>query len=176
MLPFHLWFNWYLQRVQRAFCLSFLVFVTVGVTACAQVPTWQTALVLNRTLVNATATDEQGNVYIVGSFSGALTLDSITLTPTNSRTKAVVAKWSTRTQRFVWAYQLGNPKDVVASAIAVRGREVYVAGGFYDTLRVGPARLVSAGRDDVYIAKLIDQGPHAHFTWAQRAGEWAWTG
>lgn len=160
---------------RQAHWRSLLGTVAAGITACAPVvpvtPAWQRALAINRTLLNAMTTDEQGNVYVVGSFSGPIALDSIALTPSNARTKAVVAKWSPRTRRFVWAYPLGDTQDVVATAICVSEKgQVYITGEFYDTLRVGPMRVVSAGRDDVYVAKLADEGPRAHFVWAQRAG------
>ncbi|WP_157887045.1 T9SS type A sorting domain-containing protein [Hymenobacter sp. PAMC 26628] len=75
---------------------------------------------------------------------------------------------------FRWAQRAGGPGDDVATALAVRGASVYVAGRFASaTAAFGPAALANAnpnGSHDVFVAKLTDAGPSAAFTWAQRAG------
>ena len=75
------------------------------------------------------------------------------------------------TGRFVWAQQAGGTDHEKASALAVNGTDVYVAGDFQSSAAAfGPAALATAGDSDVFVAKLADAGGTGRFVWAQRAG------
>ncbi|GAA3977804.1 T9SS type A sorting domain-containing protein [Hymenobacter antarcticus] len=75
------------------------------------------------------------------------------------------------TGSFAWAQRAGGTGFDQATALAVSGTSVYVAGGIASPAAgFGPATLASAGAYDVFVAKLTDAGPTGSFAWAQRAG------
>ena len=85
-----------------------------------------------------------------------------------------VAKFNPASNQFVWAQRAGGTEVDYASALAVSGTSVYVAGEFTSpSAGFGPVMLTNAGAPrigDVFVAKLTDAGPTASFDWAQRAG------
>jgi hypothetical protein len=143
--------------------------------AHAQAPDWQRAIApttspTNWSVVQETATDAAGNVYVAGSFSGTVTFGATTLT-TAGGADAFVAKWDPATQAFAWVQQAGGGADDLAYGLAVSGTSVYVSGTFVSpTAAFGPTTLANAGSAptaDMYVAKLTDAGA---WVWAQRAG------
>lgn len=159
-----------------------VAFLLAGLTAQAQAPAWQSAVVSigHSCSVNATAIGPGGDVYLVGSVAGTTKFGKI---PINAeRLDAFVAKWSPTTQQFVWAKRIGGSEFDEAQAVVVQGAAVYVAGSF-NSLRAKFGTLVLANTDtaaaryrtgnqtrDAFIAKLTDTGTNATFTWVQRAG------
>ncbi|KAA9332383.1 T9SS type A sorting domain-containing protein [Hymenobacter busanensis] len=139
----------------------------------AQTPLWQTAELAGipdgSASVSATAADAAGNVYLVGQFSGTLTFGSTVLS-TQGDVDLFVAKWSNASRSFVWAQRAGGSGNDAATAVALSGSSVYVAGNFTGTAGFGSTSLTSAGAVDVFVTKLIDAGSTAGFAWAKRAG------
>jgi hypothetical protein len=120
----------------------------------------------------ATALTVNGNgVYVTGYFgSPVASFGAIALTNLGG-VNTFVAKLidAGGTSNFIWAQAGGQASS--ATALAVNGSSVYVAGRFGGiTSAFGPATLASAGGTDVFVAKLIDAGNSGSFVWAQRAG------
>jgi hypothetical protein len=68
-----------------------------------------------------------------------------------------------------WVRQFGSTGDQFAAALASDpGGNILVAGPFTGTVSFGGAPLVSAGGDDVYLAKLDAAGNHV---WSRRYGD-----
>ncbi|QIL78369.1 T9SS type A sorting domain-containing protein [Hymenobacter sp. HDW8] len=157
-------------------CASLLLSLLLASSVQAQAPSWQLAVASGLvsagggSSVASTATDASGNVYLAGRFAGTVRFGTTTLTSAGSA-DAFVAKWSTATQQFVWAYRAGGTQYDEATALALSGASVYITGGFEGPLAdFGATSLTRAGSTDVFVAKLTDAGPSASFTWAQRAG------
>jgi hypothetical protein len=73
--------------------------------------------------------------------------------------------------KFVWAERAGGHTADVVNSLAVSGASVYVAGTFRSPRAdFGSSTLTNAGESDVFVAKLVDAGQTASFTWAQGAG------
>ena len=165
------------------FVSAFLMVVGLlgGLAAQAQAPGWQGATAIanstNATSANgitAMATDAAGNVYVTGTFFDRAVFNSTTLT-SQADGSGFVAKWSPITRRFVWVVDFGAGQGVVTPlALAVRGADVFVAGGFTVTgLNWGNAAFVSNsgfGSSDGFVAKLTDLGTSVSYGWLQRAG------
>ncbi|WP_201987124.1 T9SS type A sorting domain-containing protein [Hymenobacter rubidus] len=78
------------------------------------------------------------------------------------------------TGSFVWAQRAGGLNPDQATALAVSGTSLYVAG-YFDSVMAGfgTATLTNAntnGSADLFVAKLTDAGSTGNFVWAQRAG------
>jgi hypothetical protein len=69
-----------------------------------------------------------------------------------------------------WAQPISGPADEGLAALVVRGTELYVAGRFGGSARVGSTTLTGAGVADVFVARLTDLGSTSSFAWAQPAG------
>lgn len=165
----------YLRHLLRLVALG----CWLGLGQVAQAQTWQKAVAAagsgGEYRVAATAADAAGNVYIAGSFGGTVQFGNSVLTsPSNSfGVNAFVAKWSAAANGFVWAQQVQGMGSDYATAVAVQGNAVYVAGYFYSsTASLGSISLANAGSfsSDLFVAKLLDAGTSASFAWAQRAG------
>jgi len=150
-------------------------------TARAQAPGWQGASAIGNSTnatsangVTAMATDAAGNVYVTGTFFDRAVFNNTTLT-SQADGSGFVAKWSPITRRFVWVVDFGAGQGVVTPlALAVRGADVFVAGGFTITgLNWGNTAFVtnsSFGNSDGFVAKLTDLGSSVSYGWLQRAG------
>lgn len=155
---------------------ALLIFLLLaGHVAQAQAPAWQTAMCTTQNTssnssIAATATDASGNVYLAGSFIGAVTFGATTLTNSNDY-DIFVAKWSPVTMNFVWAQQAGGAGNDYAYAIAVNGPNVYAAGTFGGTgATFGSTTLNNtASLGNLFVTKLTDTGTAASFVWAQQS-------
>ena len=148
----------------------------------AQAPAWQsvravavaTAAAANPfSQVTATAVDAAGNVYLAGNFQSSVVLGGTTLTSLG-RDEVFVTKFSPATNQFVWAQRAGGAGYDQATALAVSGTSVYVAGRFDSpTADFGPTTLANAagGGFNAFVAKLTDAGPTGSFVWAQGVGD-----
>ena len=153
-----------------------VLLLTFHLQALAQAPAWQSAQAVaaataavagNFTEVTATAVDAAGNVYLAGVFANSIVLGGTTLASSGNG-DVFVAKFNPAINQFVWAQRAGGLGDDGASALAVSGTSVYVAGSFKSsTAGFGSSNLTNAGAADVFVAKLTDAG---NFLWAQRAG------
>ena len=158
---------------------ALLLLLLAAPLARAQAPAWQTAVGLGgvgASIINATAADASGNVYVTGGFSGTVVLGGTTLTSAGLR-DVFVAKWSPATGSFVWAQRAGGTGEEYANGIAVSGSSVYLIGVFGSTqVAFGTTTLVNAGASptglnyDGYVAKLTDAGGSGSFVWAQGFG------
>lgn len=156
-----------------------ILLLAIHLPTMAQTPVWQSARAIaaatttgggGSSLVTATAIDAAGSVFLAGYFTNNVVLGSTTLTSRGSN-DVFVAKFNPSTNQFVWAQQAGGTGDDRATALAVSGTSVYVAGAFASlTATFGPAALTNMGREDVFVAKLTDAGSAGGFAWAQQAG------
>lgn len=72
---------------------------------------------------------------------------------------------------FNWVQGLGSsPGGKISRALTIRGSDVYLAGTFNGTAAFGTTSLVSAGYEDIFVAKFTDTGLAAPVAWAQQAG------
>jgi hypothetical protein len=112
------------------------------------------------------------NVYVSGDFTGTVAFGTQTLTTAGNR-DVFVSKLtdSGSAGTFVWTQSAGGTADDLAPSLVVAGTSLYVAGTFVSSAAsFGTTTLTSAGRADIFVARLIDSGSSATFAWAQRAG------
>ena len=116
------------------------------------------------------------SIYIAGYFAGPTAGFGTTILTNGSNPgylDVFVAKLTDAgsTGAFAWAQRAGGTGSDQATALAVSGSSVYVAGTFYSsTANFGPAALTCAGRANIFVAKLTDTGITGSFTWVQQAG------
>ncbi|MDQ2772912.1 MAG: hypothetical protein M3Y54_20705, partial [Bacteroidota bacterium] len=118
------------------------------------------------------------SVYVAGDFGSTTAgFGATTLTNTDFRSSDIfVAKLTDAgsTGSFVWAKQAGGTAYDHATALAVSGTSLYVAGSFSSSaMSCGAIILTNTGSInsfDAFVAKLSDTGNTGSFVWAQRAG------
>ena len=120
-------------------------------------------------------TDDLGNIYITGWWSGIdAYFDSFTLSnpswTADTTTMAYVAKMDPA-GNFLWVKKFDGVQDKRGerdNRLAIdQNNNVYVTGGFKNVGVYGNDTLVSRGDWDIYVIKLNDLGD---FQWARRAG------
>ena len=113
------------------------------------------------------------SVYITGSFSspGVMFGSLATLSYTGGY-DVFIAKLedSGSTGDFIWARRAGGADDDFASAIALNGTTLYLAGSFQATASFGAFSVISAGSSDVFTTKLTDDGNSPRWMWVQQTG------
>jgi len=124
------------------------------------------------------AVDGDGNAYVTGSFNDTADFGSYNLTTAGYGDIFVTKLDSGGTVQ--WAKSMGGPQTDKGAGIAVDGDgNVYVSGWFHSTADFGSYSLTSAGRDDIFVAKLA-QYPVLFFTdkdtlsWSPVSGEVEW--
>lgn len=103
------------------------------------------------------ARDAWGNLYLTGSFQSSATFFTTTLT-SNGGTDIFLAKFES-SGAFAGALSAGGTgsdtgRDIAADAAG----NVYLAGCFTGTVNFGPATVVSAGWQDIFVAKVTSDG------------------
>jgi hypothetical protein len=111
-------------------------------------------------------------VYVVGRFEQDATLGATALTTTGG-SPAYVAKLldAGTTTSVGWAQALASGvTSMNAKGVAVTGSNVYITGDFTGTVAFGAQTLTTAGRRDIFVAKLTDGGSVGTSVWARQAG------
>ena len=111
--------------------------------------------------------DSAGGIYITGFFRG--TVDFGTGAITTGITSAFLAKY-TSLGTPVWSKKMSTAGSGTDEGIAIQvdaSDGVFVTGSIYGTSDFGAGALVSAGLQDVFVAKYTTTGA---LTWAIRAG------
>lgn len=108
-----------------------------------------------------------GAALLAGEFVGALDFDDDSLQSAGG-TDGFVARWSASGNPS-WAIPIGDAAEQSAPRIAVSmSGDVLVVGGFHGAVDLGGGPLISAGDDDVFVAKLDSQGEHV---WSRSFGD-----
>lgn len=117
------------------------------------------------------------NVYVGGYFtSNNVTFGAVQLTNTGTinagYSDGFVARLTDAgsSASFGWAQRVGGTNNDQVRALAVAGNSVFVAGSFRLSAAFGSLSATSAGLQDVFLAKLLDNGSTSQFAWVQRAG------
>ncbi|MGI4734686.1 MAG: T9SS type A sorting domain-containing protein [Janthinobacterium lividum] len=111
-------------------------------------------------------------LYVVGRFEQATTIGTSTLSTTGGAL-AYIAKLldAGATSSVSWVQApTSAATSMYARGVVVSGSNVYVTGDFTGTVAFGAQTLTTAGRRDVFVAKLTDGGSGSTFAWAQAAG------
>ena len=114
------------------------------------------------------------NLYLVRSFSGTGVLGTTRYVSVGGSDLLVAKLTDAGTSAsYAWVKQAGGTADEYGVGLAVQGNVVYVGGSFAGTtLPLGTIALTNAAAPttDGYLAKLLDAGASASFTWADRFG------
>lgn len=119
----------------------------------------------------AICTDPDGNVIVVGSFSGSAHVADTFLVGYGNM-EAFVAKFTAEGQ-FLWARVIsGDKEDMARGVVCDITGSIYVTGHYTDTVvfqvtETDTISASSAGDQDLFIAKYDAQG---NFLWYRRAG------
>lgn len=111
-------------------------------------------------------TDSLGNIYLSGVFSNSVNFDGNTLFASGN-TDIFLLKL-TPSGNFVWIKQFGNLGTEEGCEIEVSpDGNVFITGGFSQTITLGSSTFSSQGIRDVFVAKIDTSG---NVVWAKTAG------
>lgn len=113
------------------------------------------------------AVDASSNVIVTGYFNGTVDFGSGVGLVSAGSSDVFVAKYSAF-GTHQWSKSFGSTgADEAASVTTDASSNVIVTGAFLNTVNFGGANLVSAGANDVFLAKYNSGGTHQ---WSQRFG------
>ncbi|MBN4066018.1 SBBP repeat-containing protein [Candidatus Amoebophilus asiaticus] len=123
---------------------------------------------------NNITTDNLGNVYITGHFSGTTDFDpgaGIQNVPFSGGTDIFFAKYDGN-GNYIWANSIGSTSsDVGFGIVTDASGNVYITGNFYGTVDFDPGagtqNLISMGNNDIFFAKYDTGG---NYIWAKSIG------
>ena len=118
--------------------------------------------------------DDDGNVYVSGTFSGVIDLDpgsGMEVKTSNGELDVFAVKFD-NIGTFVWGYNFGGSgKDKVRNIVVNSSQEVYTTGWFYDTVDFDPGvnseEYISNGMSDIFVLKIK---PNGEFGWVNKIG------
>lgn len=133
--------------------------------ASAQTPKWINALRTSNggtTNLQYHTVDKKGNSYFVGNFSGTITIDTQKFTASGQ--DVYVTKFS-NAGKLEWVTTFGGNSTQEAIQLSPdKDGNVYVAGSFFNGLKVGDSTYTSGGSYDAFLVKLDKNGKP---TWSQ---------
>lgn len=110
--------------------------------------------------------DAAGNLFVLAEFSRAIDFGGGPIESVGNR-DLVVAKLDP-TGKHLWSRRFGSNLDELGVGLAVDpAGSVLVTGSFDDTLDFGDGVMKTAGRSDVFVAKLA---PDGHTMWSRKLG------
>ncbi len=112
------------------------------------------------------ATDAAGNVFMTGAFAGTVDFGGGPLVSAGIG-DIVLARYSPN-GTHLWSKRFGGASADYGNAVATDASgNVFLIGTFQGTVDFGGGGLVSAGLDDIVVAKY---GPSGTYLWSQRFG------
>jgi hypothetical protein len=116
--------------------------------------------------VNFTTTDNNGNCIIIGRFNGIATFGDSTFT-SNGGDDVFIIKYDNN-GNFLWAEQAGGSGNDRGNSIETDNFGNIVCTGRFEVSAIfGDTTIVSAGSEDIFIAKYNSNGD---FLWAKQEG------
>jgi Secretion system C-terminal sorting domain/Beta-propeller repeat len=113
------------------------------------------------------AVDNNGNSYIIGSFSETAIFGSIAINSTGFGSDIFIAKIAEYGE-WLWVVPVDVGWLSYASGIAVDDNgECYVTGTFHDSVNFGQYSVVSNGNGDIFVAKIDTDG---NWLWVNSGG------
>lgn len=115
----------------------------------------------------AVALDSQGNIVVTGNLKGTMDLGD-GLLASAGWTDLFLAEF-TASGETLWSRSFGGDDHQYSSAVVVDGQDqVVITGYFFNVVNFGGGDLVSAGQQDVFLAKFDPSGGHL---WSKRFGD-----
>ena len=112
------------------------------------------------------AIDSSGNSYVTGYFYGTASFGDSTLT--NSGNQDIFVAKLDSSGNWLWAKKAGGTSTDRGLSIAIDSSgNSYVIGYFYETAYFGGSTLTNSGNQDIFVAKLDNNG---NWLWAKKAG------
>jgi hypothetical protein len=113
------------------------------------------------------ATDFAGNVFVAGVFNGSINLGGVPLNAADMQ-DIFLAKFDP-SLKHIWSKSFSGIGDDVVTSLAVDGGgNVVIGGKFPGSISFGGSTLITAGNDDMFVARFDQSGNHL---WSKRFGD-----
>lgn len=120
-----------------------------------------------KSIANCITSDNANDIFVTGTFTGTLTIDTFTLISHGGSGEVFILKLNS-SGVVQWAKSFGNAGYNYGKTIAVDSlANIYVSGHFEMTILVGTELLHSYGQSDIFLAKYTSDG---QFVWVKQFG------
>jgi hypothetical protein len=163
--------------ISRIFTLSMILLFTLSALSYTQVSDFEWAEMIGGSLLDESfsiATDDQGNCYVTGIFTGSADIGDTTLIARGA-TDIFLVKYN-HAGEIIWIRQAGGKEDDDSYAVHI-GQDgyCYLTGSFADTAYFEQDSLICVDENifyfDIFLAKYTLNG---ELIWVTRAGEAFW--
>lgn len=108
-----------------------------------------------------------GDIYIVGTFTGSVDISGNSLTSNNGSSDFFLASYDSALN-LKYVFSAGSPSNDFAYGVAVDANgNAYITGSFASNIQIGPFSLNVVGTEDAFTAKFDSAG---NALWAKRSG------
>ena len=102
--------------------------------------------------------DNLGNVYTTGNFSGKLSFSGIQTIESEDENDCFISKYD-KNGKFQWAKTISGGSDESGNSIIVdNNQDIVVVGNFYEEIKIDQTKIKAKGNADIFIAKYNRQG------------------
>jgi|TARA_B110000902_G_scaffold149424_1_gene172068 hypothetical protein len=99
------------------------------------------------------ASDNLGNVYTTGNFSGKLSFSGIQTIESEDDDDCFISKYD-KNGKFQWVKTISGNSDESGNSITVdNNQDIIVVGNFYEEIKIDQTKIKAKGNADVFIAK-----------------------
>jgi hypothetical protein len=104
------------------------------------------------------SSDNLGNVYTTGNFSGKLSFSGIQTIESEDHDDCFISKYD-KNGKFQWVKTISGDFDESGNSITVdNNQDIIVVGNFYEEIKIDQTKIKAKGNADVFIAKYNRQG------------------
>jgi hypothetical protein len=130
---------------------------------------WAKNIGIDSSQVSGISTDDNGNVFIIGSFSPKEVILGLDTLRNSGMSSMYIAKYDSNGD-LLWARSAGGNSYCAGTSITTDANgELLISGNYFDSnITLGNITLPNSGEWDFFIAKYTANG---NLLWAKRAGE-----
>jgi hypothetical protein len=102
--------------------------------------------------------DNLGNVYTTGNFSGKLSISGMDTIESENKNDCFISKYD-KNGKILWVKTISGISDETGNSITIdNNQDIIIVGNFYKEIKIAKTKIKAKGNADIFIAKYNKQG------------------